>query len=236
MDLVRVPEGEFLMGSDSAKDPMAVTDEDPQLSVTLAEFYIGLHEVTNAQYEAFVVATGRVAPESWEAGRVPRGKEDHPVANVSWDDAVAFAQWLGEETGLDFRLCTEAEWEKACRGDAGSIYPWGDAFDADLANTVESGIEDTTEVDAFSPDGDGPYGVAGMSGNVQEWVADWYDGSYYDYAPAENPPGPESGSERVARGGSFWDDERTVRCAFRTAADPANRSAGTGFRVCVSPP
>lgn len=170
MDLVRVPEGEFLMGSDPAKDPMAITDEDPQLSVTLAEYYIGLHEVTNAQYKAFVEATGHVAPEHWEAGRVPRGKEDHPAADVSWDD------------------------------------------------------------------GDSPYGLADMSGNMLEWVADWYDGSYYDYSPLENPPGPESGDGRVFRGGSFWGHEADARCAWRGGEDPASHGGNFGFRVCVSPP
>lgn len=99
MELVRMPAGEFMMGSDSAKVPSADSDEQPQHPVTLAEFYIGKHGVTNAQFATFVAATGRSVPSCWENGRVPAGKQDHPVVYMSWDDAAAFTQWLGEETG-----------------------------------------------------------------------------------------------------------------------------------------
>ncbi len=97
MELVRVPAGEFLMGSDPAKDLSALDGEKPQHRVPLAEFYIGRYEVTNAQYAAFVKATGHRAPDHWKNGSVPAGKEDHPIVDVSWDDAVAFTQWLGED-------------------------------------------------------------------------------------------------------------------------------------------
>ena len=235
IELVRVPAGEFLMGSDPAKDSSAQDGEKPQHRVTLAEFYIGRYKVTNAQYAAFVQATGRGAPDHWENSSVPAGKEDHPVVYVSWDDAVAFTQWLGEENDLAFGLCTEAEWEKACRGTNGLIYPWGDAFDASKANTSESSVGTTTPVGTYSPAGDSPYGVADVSGNVWEWVADWYAGDYYQTSPAENPQGPETGGFRVLRGGSFYDDGRGARCAGRNYYNADFRYDVYGLRVCVSP-
>jgi formylglycine-generating enzyme required for sulfatase activity len=124
MEFVPVPAGKFSMGSDSAIDPGAYENEKPQQTLDLPEFYIGKYEVTNAQYEACVKARKCEAPEHWENGKIPSGKEDHPVVYVSWVDAVAFTAWLSAETGQAFRLPTEAEWEKACRGTTGLIYPW----------------------------------------------------------------------------------------------------------------
>ncbi len=237
MELVPIPAGVFLMGTD-AWAGFAADDEYPQHLVDIPEFYIGKYEVTNAQYAAFVEDTGRDAPDHWEADRVPSGKEDYPVVYVSWDDAVAFTEWLGEEneTRMAFRLCTEAEWEKACRGTDGLTYPWGDTFDVDKANTVGSGIDDTTPVGSYSPAGDSPYGVADMIGNVWEWVGDWHDEGYYENSPTENPQGPEGGAYRVLRGGGFDTDGRPLaRCGYRGAGNPVFESDSTAFRVCVSP-
>ena len=144
MEFVPIPAGGFLMGSDTLGVILLhISDERPQHTVNLSEYYIGKHEVTKAQYAAFVKATGHAVPSDWENGSVPPDQEDHPVVNVSWDDAVAFTQWLSDEneTGMAFRLCTEAEWEKACRGTSGLIYPWGDTFDAGKANTYGSASE-----------------------------------------------------------------------------------------------
>ncbi len=234
MELVRVPAGEFLMGSDPAKDSQAYTLEKPH-RVTLAEFYVGKYEVTNAQYAAFVTAAGHAAPSGWQDGAIPAGKDDHPVVLVKWDDASAFAQWLGRETGMGFRLCTEAEWEKACRGTGSLIYPWGDGFDPNRANTTESSIGTTTPAGKYSPSGDSPYGVSDMAGNVWEWVEDWYSESYYASSPSENPQGPESGDLRVLRGGSFDSWDRAARCAHRYHNSPVFWFGNGGFRVCASP-
>ena len=135
MEFVRVPAGEFLMGN-TPEDITEVVDrfggaeawfdpEQPQHAVNLSEFYIGKHEVTNEQYAAFVRATRYGIPRDWTVvfNSVILGREDHPVERVSWEDAVAFTDWLSEETDLSFQLPTEAQWEKACRSADGRMYP-----------------------------------------------------------------------------------------------------------------
>ena len=114
------------MGSDPARDSAAFENEQPQhKGIRLPEFFIGKYEATNDQYAAFIKATGRRAPGHWQDGRVPQSKGDHPVVDVSWDDAVAFTSWLSMETGSNFRLPTEAEWEKACPGKHRTYLPLG---------------------------------------------------------------------------------------------------------------
>lgn len=235
MELVRVPAGEFLMGYDPSKDSIATDAVKPQHRLTLTEFYIGKHEVTNTQFAAFVKATGHIAPANWQNGVIRAGTEEHPAVYVSWNDGVAFTEWLAEETGRAFRLCTEAEWEKVCRGASSLIYPWGDAFDTNKANTSESGTGTTTPVGKYSPSGDSPYGVSDMAGNVEEWVVDWYGGDYYESSPVENPQGPESGIYRVLRGGSFFSSQMVAQCDNRLLNGANDRYAYLGFRVCVSP-
>ena len=205
--------------------------------MTLAEFYIGKYEVTNDQYAAFVKATERAVPFTWRDNeRIPDGKEDHPVTTVSWYDAVAFTRWLGEETAMPFRLCTEAEWEKACRGTTALVYPWAGAFDERKANTSVGRIETTTPAGSYSPAGDSPYGVSDMAGNVREWVTDWYAEDYYEASPVDSPQGPETGEYRVLRSGSYSDNEEYARCASRLSRYDANSGFYyVGFRLCASP-
>jgi len=224
---VRVPAGEFLMGSDTWKDPNAEGDELPQHRLRLGEYWIGKYPVTNAQYKVFVDATGHPPPGHWEGGKIPAGKENHPVVNVSWHDAAAFCAWAG------LRLPTEAEWEKAARGADGRIYPWGDKWDARKANTSEGGRGGTTPVGAY-PAGASPYGALDMAGNVWEWVADWYGEGYYSQSPRENPLGPASGTYRVVRGGSWVLDLRDVRAAYRYRNHPDARLDNFGFRCARS--
>ena len=166
--LVRVPAGEFIMGSDPARDPAARGDEQPQHSIYLAEFHIGKYPITNVQYQVFMDATQPRKLASTAHWQSPPGKENHPAASISWDEAAAFCLWLSQETGCIFRLPTEAEWEKAARGADGRLYPWGEGWDASRANALEM-CPGTTPAGQFSPDGDSPYGVADMSGNVWEW-------------------------------------------------------------------
>ncbi len=193
LELVRVPAGEFLMGSDGTKDPGAPDDEKPQHRVHLPEFLIGKVPVTVAQFAAFVEATGHkttaeeagsgwvwetdafseVKGASWQHPAGPDSdidsKADHPVTQISWRDALAFCRWLSETTGRGFRLPTEAEWEKAARGADGRLYPWGDeAPNARLCN-FESRVGDTTLVGKY-PAGASPYGALDMAGNVWEWT------------------------------------------------------------------
>ncbi len=119
IELVTIPGGEFLMGSDPMRDRQAYEDEKPQHKVNLAAYQLAKTLVTNRQYQAFVDATGHSAPRNWQGGKTPSGKEDHPVAYVDWQDAVEFCRWAG------LRLPSEAEWEKGARGTDGRLYPWG---------------------------------------------------------------------------------------------------------------
>jgi formylglycine-generating enzyme required for sulfatase activity len=155
---------------------------------------------------------------------------------VSWSDAEAFTQWLTAESDMAFRLCTEAEWEKACRGTNALIFPWGNTFDLDRANTTDSRRvgDTTTSVGRYSPAGDSQYGVADMAGNVWEWVADWYGENYYTVSPTENPQGPESGAYRLLRGGGYADYAGRARCTYRLVVSGSSER-DHGFRVCVSP-
>jgi iron(II)-dependent oxidoreductase len=182
--------------------------------------------VTNVEYKRFVDATGYRVPDHWQNGQIPRGKENHPVVYVSWDEAAAYAQWAGK------RLPAEAEWEKAARGTDGRKYPWGNQFDAARCNTSESKVRDTTPVGEYSPQGDSPYGVSDMAGNVSEWAADWYDENYYAQSPTRNPQGPPSGQYKVLRGGAWYSDKDFARVSFRDNVLPTFREGYVGFR-CV---
>jgi len=206
--LVRVPAGSFLMGS-SAADKKASADEKPQHSVELSEYWIGKYPITNLEYQAFVKEAGHWAPRGWEGLDYPPGKGDHPVVNVSWEDAQAYCRWLSEKTSKPYRLPTEAEWEKAARSADGRIYPWGDIFEKEKCNTEEAGIKSTTPVGKYSPAGDSPFGCVDMAGNVWEWCADRYAEDEYarrSGSPVKDPQGPDQGTalaRRVVRGGSW---------------------------------
>jgi formylglycine-generating enzyme required for sulfatase activity len=237
--LMRIPDGEFIMGSDPARDPDSRPDEQPQHPVDLSDYFVSPFLITNAQFQVFKDATEpRKFGETTRSGRwqCPPGKENHPVVNISWDDATAFCMWLSQETGCIFRLPTEAEWEKAARGSDGRIYPWGDAWDANKANAGETN-PGTTPVGQFSPQGDSPYGLADMSGNVWEWCADRYDEKEYRLRKrhARNPYGPEGGEGNVVRGGAYDKGPRHARCAQRNWYYPFNRRRDVGFRVVAEP-
>ena len=235
MEFIRIPAGKFLMGSDPKKDREAYPSEQPQHTVELPEYWIGRAPVTNAQYAAFVLAGGGKAPSHWGDNRPPQNKLDHPVVNVSWEDAASYCAWLGRQTGQKIGLPTEAQWEKAARGTDGRIYPWGNQNpDAQRCN-IDMNTKDTTPVGRYSPAGDSPCGCVDMAGNVWEWCADWYDTSYYAKSPPFDPPGPASGKERVLRGGSWDGDLRFARCASRYGIDPDDWFDHIGFRVSLSP-
>ena len=244
LELVRIPAGEFLMGSDPAKDGKAYGDEQPQHTIGLPEFYIGKYPVTNAQYAAFVKTTDHRVPDHWKDSAIPSGKEDHPVVYVSWRDAIAFCEWLSEKTDKNFSLPSEAEWEKAARGVEGRIYPWGDESPtADLCN-FGNNVNDTTPVGKYSPKGDSPYGCADMAGNVWEWTRslwgkDWTMPDFgYPYDPKDGRENLDAGNDvrRVLRGGSFVLSDYYVRCASRYNGHyPYYRFAPSGFRLVASP-
>jgi formylglycine-generating enzyme required for sulfatase activity len=223
--MVFVPAGEFLMGSSDA-DKDAGSDEKPQHTVYLDAFWIDKYEVTNAQYKQCVGA-GRCQQPSTTSSSTRSSYygdskyDNYPVIGVSWRDAILFCEWAGK------RLPTEAEWEKAARGAAGRIYPWGDRYDISKVN-ADGKVGDTTAVGSY-PAGASPYGAMDMAGNVWEWVADWYDAKYYASSPKDNPTGP-SGSARVLRGGAWDSYQYFVRAADRNSIYPDYRLINVGFR------
>ena len=232
MAFVHIPAGPFQMGSPEGEGD---SDEHPQHEVYLDEYWMGKAPVTNQQYQAFVRATGRQAPNHWKKRNIPEGKQNHPVVYVTWQDAVDFCAWVSKVGGQNVRLPTEAEWEKAARGTDGRIYPWGNQKpNHELCNYYKFFSASTTPVGQFSPLGDSPFRCVDMAGNVWEWVADWYSETYYAGPPASNPTGLSSGQYRVLRGGSCYEGVNLVHSACRFRYDPAFRSFDFGFRCSRS--
>jgi len=238
LHLVRIPSGRFLMGSDLVKDFNARQNEQPQHLVYLSEYFISKYPITNAQYASFLHNTTHPPPKHWRNGRIPNQKENHPVVNISWEDALSFCKWLSNSTRKSFRLPTEAEWEKAGRGTDGSLYPWGDEWNVTRCNSRSSKLNDTTPVGQYSPSSDSIYGVADMSGNVWEWCIDWFDENEYQWRLAANitdPLGPSlEGLEKVVRGGSWLSMQVQCRVACRYMAEPNTFDESLGFRIVLS--
>ena len=245
LGFVEIPAGVFLMGSDPAVDPRAFDLERwsstrAQGMVDLPTFYMGRYEVTVAQLSAFVEATGHTLdPQSLQA------PPDHPASWVSWPDAVAYARWLDValreasatpprlaallRDGWRVSLPTEAEWEKAARGTAGRVYPWGNEPEADRANyagmsTTPVGSYECTEC---------VFGLFDMAGNVWEWTRSPYQPYPYDATDDADRLEAET-ALWVIRGGSFGDPEGFVRAANRGRADPGARRPFIGFRLSIS--
>jgi formylglycine-generating enzyme required for sulfatase activity len=231
-ELILIPAGDFLMGSDPKKDKGAYTDEQPQHTLYLPDYYLAKTAVTNTQYAAFVEATDHKRPEHWKDEKPPKGKEDHPVVEVSWHDAEAYCNWLAQVTGKAYRLPSEAEWEKGARGTDGRIYPWGNDWDPKRCNSKEGGPGDTTPVGVY-PQGASPYGLLDMAGNVWEWCRSLY--KPYPYDAKDGREDPKATGHRVVRGGAFYDNERGVRCAYRYGHLPIDRYRDRGLRLVVAP-
>ncbi len=298
MQLVLLPPGDFLMGSDETTEDLAAAyphyetkrlrrlrDEAPVHRVRITRpFYLGRHEVTVGQFRRFLAASGHV-PESeadgtggygynpaYDPATSPRGDafegrdpryswsnpgfrqgDDHPVLNVTWNDAVALAQWLTRQEGHRYRLPTEAEWEYACRASIGTST--GDPLpgrrprepsdhgqhlrrrqSGELApvGALRAGGRDgfafTAPAGSFAPNA---FGLCDMQGNAWEWVADWYAEDTYVNSPAEDPQGPASGDRRVRRGGSWHTWSLYARCAYRNWNSPKTRHTLVGMRLAM---
>ncbi|MFD7700917.1 formylglycine-generating enzyme family protein [Streptomyces caelestis] len=209
-----------------------ILKETPEHTVEIADFFIARYPVTNGEWRDFLADTGlEDRPATWYLGAYPWDRSNHPVAGIRPEHADHYARWLSERTGHPWRLPTEAEWEYAAKGPEGRPYPWKGGFDADAANTRESGVHTTTPVGAF-PAGRAPFGAYDMGGNVEEFTAD-------DYAPY---PGGEHvadhlvesmGAYRVARGGSFSRFGDLTRTRRRHGAFPGPLYP-VGFRLATS--
>ena len=239
-EMLLIPAGEFVMGSDKKKDRLAYRSEIPQRVVYLDPYLIGKYEVTALEYLKFVLATDRLPQLDWryDGGNFQETMAHHPIMHVSWHDADAYCKWAGK------RLPTEAEWEKAARGTDGRLFPWGHEYAgptrANFGRTGLSGpVRDRPErlllyppiisVDKYE-NAVSPYGLYQTIGNVAEWVSDWYDKDYYARAPGQNPKGPETGTQKAFRGGGWMDSTTTMRAAMRNGTDPQTKINWMGFR------
>ena len=255
--LVEIPPGTFSMGCNEEVDDQCEPEESPYHEVHVDTHFMDRTEVTAADYDA-CVSFGTCSPPA--VGNYPtwqqEGKGEHPINHVTWTQAVEFCTWLGK------RLPTEAEWEKAARGFDGRRYPWGnDEATCDFAVMFEDdygcGAVGTMPVCTMSPAGDSPYGLCDMAGNVLEWVQDWYGSNYFctgpetnvavpwtfcesdepwwgEPAPWANPQGPEDGTQRVIRGGSFSNESPYLRVSQRDSVWPSYTEHGVGFRCASS--
>jgi formylglycine-generating enzyme required for sulfatase activity len=256
MTMIYIPAGEFQVGSTEAEIEAAIElcrahyspcnawyymRESPLHTVVLDGFWIDQTEITNAQYQGCVDAGSCDEPITCKKGEPTygvAGKSKHPVVCVSWDDAQDYCQWAGG------RLPTEAEWEFAFRGESRFIYPWGDAFDGAKLNYCDVNCDQRHADNRYddghpktSPVGNHPQdaswlGVLGMSGNVSEWVADWFS----DYSPeaSSNPVGPEAGSQKLVKGCSWYFHPAYCRGATRASVSPETRFDYLGFRCASS--
>jgi len=217
---VYVPEGEFLMG----KGEVRKYADSPTHTVYLDAFWMDKYEVSNAMYLKCMKAgacTNMVSDNTTYKNWIYR---EHPVTYITWEQAGLYCQWAGR------RLPTEAEWEKAARGTDGRRYPWGNETpNARLANFEGTMIHEAVSIYRY-PLGASPYGVLNMSGNVREWVADWYGEDYYLVTPYANPLGPETGTERSLRSGSYNEDKIEVTVTTRMRHEPQSAGLSRGFR------
>jgi formylglycine-generating enzyme required for sulfatase activity len=220
-EMVLVPAGSLRMGSNLAERE----SENPEHKVQVKTFYLDRYEVTNLQYKDFVDVAGHRTPVHWQNGTFPSGKGEHPVVNVSWEDARTYAEWAGK------RLPTEAEWEWAARGHEGREYPWGKQPSQDHANYGNPDNK-TTPVNKFAK-GVSEFGIWDLCGNVGEWVSDWYENKYYSRSPESDPKGPTEGSLKVYRGGGYHTNRMDIRAASRHSATPPMYQDYIGFRCAM---
>lgn len=221
-EMVEIPEGPFTMGYNQG-DP----DETPAHPVYLKTYFIDLKEVTQSEYDRFVKMTKREKPQVpvFEEDIAKLIGPDFPVVGIGWNDAFAYCRWAGK------RLPTEAEWEKAARGEGQRLYPWGKEFTYAYSNIGgnDDGFPYLSPVGSYEM-GRSPYGVYDMMGNIAEWVADTYDAHYYENSPFRDPPGPDATEFKVIRGSTWRDSKLNARLTKRFSAKMWRTDATIGFR------
>lgn len=229
-EMIEIPPGAFLMGIlHSQAEALArkyrhhvswLSGEVPQRTVELPAYRIDKYPVTNAQYAVFCKETGYPPRPHWGGPEPPRGLLHHPVTYVNKADAETYAGWAGK------RLPTEAQWEKAARGPNGNEFPWGNSDPDDTMANFGNMIESTSPVTDYEK-GKSVYWIQDMAGNVKQWCKDWYGTGE---RAAKNPTGPESGKERVIKGGSFQEGMESLLSANRDRYEPNYSSFLFGFR------
>jgi formylglycine-generating enzyme required for sulfatase activity len=234
-EIILIPAGSYLIGCDKGS-----AKHHPQHTLHVETFYIDRYPVTNQEYKQFIDETGYPVPHynvdwcdsrgyNWdpETRTFPEGKARHPVVLVTWEDALAYARWASK------RLPSEVEWECAARGPDGRVWPWNDKADVGRSNTREAGAGGTTRVDLYTPQGDSPYGVGDMIGNVWEWTSSLF--RPYPYDACDGREDLSAPGWRVLRGGSWFNDLYTARCYARLDGDFIFYN-NVGFRCATSLP
>lgn len=225
--MLPVSGGWFWMGCESGRD-----DEKPLHRVWVDDFELATYQVTNEEYACFLAAMRHPQPLCWNDSHFSHPKM--PVVAISWHEAVGYCEWLSRATAKHYCLPSEAEWERAARGDAErSLYTWGDTSPESLPDYAQRWKSGPEPVGLYPPNA---YGLYNMGDNVHEWCADWYDASYYRWSPERNPKGPTNGSRRASRGGSWRHQVKVARTAARSSIPPEFKYADYGFRVARSSP
>ena len=247
MEFMCIPAGKFLMGSNNGDE-----DERPEHTVDIPyDYWMARFPVTNDTYNEYVLTNDIVHPASIRRLiLVPKGGSEtetvnwdniknHPLCNIDWNNTITYFQWLNGlckdelPSGFTLRLPTEAEWEKAARGTDGRLYPWGDKFDLFRCNTQESGLKSTSPINAYSPQGDSPYGIADMLGNVWEWTQTIF--KKYPYNSDDGRENLKTPGNRVLRGGSYFGEGRLYNITSRWKLASKNGGNLGGFRICLAP-
>ncbi len=221
-----IPEGWFLMGSDTGQEV-----ERPVHRVWVDAFSMAVTQVTATEYARFLHATGRTAPPNWNDPHF--NDPEQPVVAVSWFDANSYCAWLAQLTRSPYRLPTEAEWERAARGGIdGKLFPWGDEPPQEQPQYAQRWRTGPEPVRQSQPN---TFGLFEMCENVHEWCLDWFQPDYYAVSPERNPRGPATGTRKASRGGSWRHHVKIARCSTRSSIPPEFQYADYGFRLVCGP-
>jgi formylglycine-generating enzyme len=224
--LISIPGGWFLMGSNAGQDC-----ECPVHRVWIDSFFLAATQVTNSEYGRFLCATSSQPPPFWSDPNLSHPQQ--PVVGPSWFEAARYCEWLNAQTGRHYRLPTEAEWERAARGNLEQkSFPWGDEPPQSLPDYATRWQTGPEPVARYAPNG---FGLYDIGDNVHEWCSDWYDPTYYGFSPERNPQGPKRSptnpARKSSRGGSWRHHIKVARCSARSSIPPEFQYADYGFRV-----